>query len=459
MMARGSGSSGSFRQLEAARQAEQRAREKAARLQEQQLKARERERAVQEAAGRDQEAADKTVIVEQRVAELEGLLRSSLSRDPSVSIDSLRRQVTLPPLDLGRLAAPLPAPEWAEFEPEPARGLRRMLGGQQRYDAAVELAGQAFRQAQEDYQRREAERLRQVADARRTYGLKLAEAERDVAANNSHIDELAAGLAGRDRFAVSEYVQIVLDRSPYPEDFPVERFSGYVPESSLIAVEWYLPPIDIVPEQKAFRHVKTRKSVEPAARPLSEIRMIYQSVIAQIALRTLREIFDSTLPDLISTVVFNGRVHAVDPLTGQKIQPHLITLRATREQLAPLVLTEPKFKPVECVRRYFFADVSPHPDELIPVEPVMPYSMADPRVVDPVDVISDIDKRPNLLDLTPKEFEAFIQNLFTRMGFDTKRSLVGSSLSRPSFIPAPFSRLMCVIFGERFNMRARPRGS
>ena len=35
---------------------------------------------------------------------------------------------------------------------------------------------------------------------------------------------------------------------------------------------------------------------------------------------------------MISTVVFNGRVHAIDPLTGQKIQPHLITLRATREQ-------------------------------------------------------------------------------------------------------------------------------
>ena len=46
--------------------------------------------------------------------------------------------------------------------------------------------------------------------------------------------------------------------------------------------------------------------------------------------------------------------------------------------------------------------------------------MADPRIVDPIDVLADIDKRPNLLELTPKEFEAFIQNLFTKMGFDTK---------------------------------------
>ena len=453
-MARGSGSSGSFREYEAA----QRARERAARLEAQQLKASERERALQEAAGRDADAAAKTTAVEQRVADLEGLLRSSLARDPSVSLGSLRRRVTVPPLDLGQLADPLSAPDWVDFEPEPARGLRRMLSGQQRHDAAVEVARQAFEQAQEDYQRREAQQTRQVAEARRTHARQVADAERDVTAHNAHIDALAAGLTSRDRFAVSEYVQMVLDRSPYPPDFPAERSAGYVPESSLIAVEWYLPPVDIVPEQKAFRHVKTRKSVESVARPLAEIRQIYQSVIAQIALRTLREIFDSTSPDLVSTVVFNGRVHAIDPLTGQKIEPHLITLRATREQLAPLVLTEPRFKPVECVRRYFFADVSPHPDELIPVEPVMPYSMADPRVVDPVDVISGIDKRPNLLELTPKEFEEFIQNLFAKMGYDTKlyRATGDGGVDCVAYDPHPITGGKFIVQAKLYTRTVQP---
>jgi restriction system protein len=49
----------------------------------------------------------------------------------------------------------------------------------------------------------------------------------------------------------------------------------------------------------------------------------------------------------------------------------------------------------------------------------MSFDKADPRIIDAVDVISDIDTRPNLLELTPKEFEHFVQNLFTRMGFDT----------------------------------------
>jgi restriction system protein len=216
----------------------------------------------------------------------------------------------------------------------------------------------------------------------------------------------------RHRYAVSEYVQTVLDLSPYPADFPAERSAGYVPESSLVAVEWYLPPVEVIPEQKAFRHVKTRKTVEPAARPLPEI----------------------------------------------KTQPHLITLRATREQFTPLVLDEPKFKPVECVRRYFFADISPHPDELIPVEPVMPYSMADPRVIDPVDVISDIDKRPNLLELTPKEFEAFIQNLFAKMGFDSKlyRASGDGGIDCVAYDPHPITGGKFIVQAKLYTRTVQP---
>lgn len=413
-MGRGSSWSGSYREWEAAQRAQQRANE-------QQRKIDQRERVAREAADRDEDAAVRTRAVEQRVTELEGLLRSSLARDPRVSLDSLRRRVAVPPLHLGELAVPFPAPEWADFEPEPVRGLRRMFGGQQQWEAAVDAARQDFRRAEEDRGRREDERSQQMAEARRAHQQWVDEAEREVAAHNAHIDEVAAGLGENDRFAVSEYIQAVLDLSPYPAGFPAERSAGYVPESSLLAVEWYLPAVNVVPEQKAFRHIKTRKAVKPVARPLPETRLIYQSVIAQIALRTLREVFDSSPAPAISTVVFNGRVHAIDPVTGQQIQPHLITLRATREQFKKLILDEPKLKPVECVRRHFFADVSPHPDELTPVEPVMPYSMADPRIIDPVDIISDLDKRPNLLELTPKEFEGFIQNLFARMGFDTKQ--------------------------------------
>jgi hypothetical protein len=70
---------------------------------------------------------------------------------------------------------------------------------------------------------------------------------------------MAAGLREHDRYAVSEYVQAVLDLSPYPSDFPVERSAGYVPESALLAVEWYLPPVEVIPRREPFdtsRHAR-----------------------------------------------------------------------------------------------------------------------------------------------------------------------------------------------------------
>ena len=181
-------------------------------------------------------------------------------------------------------------------------------------------------------------RQRRIAEERASWKRRLAEHQREIDAHNARVDKLDAGFREHDRFAVSEYVQIVLDRSPYPTGFPSRRRAGYVPESSLLAVEWYLPTVDIVPEYKTYKHIKTRKAVEPTSRPLAETGRLYQSVTAQIALRTLGEIFHSTPEDMVSTVVFNGRVTTIDPLTGQTIQPHLITLRATREQFAPLIL-------------------------------------------------------------------------------------------------------------------------
>lgn len=51
-----------------------------------------------------------------------------------------------------------------------------------------------------------------------------------------------------------------------------------------------------------------------------------------------------------------------------------------------------------CVRRHFAAEVSDHPEALAPVEPFLKLDMADPRIVDAVDIISELDRRPNLMD-------------------------------------------------------------
>ena len=127
-MTRRSDPPGSYREWAA----EQRAADQAEKRAEQQRKAAERDRLAKEAIARDDEATAKTAAVDRQVATLQGLLRASLSRDPRISLATLRQRAEVSPLELGQLARPLPAPQWADFEPEPPRAFGRMFGGQAR---------------------------------------------------------------------------------------------------------------------------------------------------------------------------------------------------------------------------------------------------------------------------------------------------------------------------------------
>jgi restriction system protein len=48
--------------------------------------------------------------------------------------------------------------------------------------------------------------------------------------------------------------------------------------------------------------------------------------------------------------------------------------------------------------------------------------MSDPRFIEEADVLSTLDQRPNLMDLTPGEFESLITNLFQAMGLETRQT-------------------------------------
>jgi len=72
--------------------------------------------------------------------------------------------------------------------------------------------------------------------------------------------------------------------------------------------------------------------------------------------------------------------------------------------------------------KHLSAGVSKSPTELVPVRPVLEFSMVDPRFIAETDAMSAMDHWPNLLGVTPWEFEALISNLFTRMGLETRQT-------------------------------------
>lgn len=180
-----------------------------------------------------------------------------------------------------------------------------------------------------------------------------------------------------------------------------------------------MPTVDVIPAVKTYRYVKTSDTVTETARPANQIRALYSSVVGQLTLRTVGELFAADTAGHIDSIVFNGVVDTIDPGSGQPIRPCLITLRTTREVFNQLDLA--RVEPLACLK-HLSASVSKSPAELVPVRPVLEFSMVDPRYIAESDALSLLDERPNLLELTPGEFEVLVQNLFTKMGLEAKQT-------------------------------------
>jgi restriction system protein len=178
-------------------------------------------------------------------------------------------------------------------------------------------------------------------------------------------------------------------------------------------VEFELPAQKVIPPVRAYKYVKMRDAIDPVPRPENEIKRRYAHLIASIALRVLYDVFAATPASVIEAIVFNGRVSTVDRATGKPIRPHLLSVSAEREIFEDLVLAD--VEPAACLKR-LNALVSPNPFDLEAVEPFIAFDLKRFRFMDGLDVVAGLDSRPNLLKLTPTEFEHLVRQLFEAMG-------------------------------------------
>ncbi len=366
-------------------------------------------------------ARARTDATEAEISVLNGVLGAVLDRQVApLDFEAMKSQLQLPELDLGPDAAPIPAPRWEDSEPRPPGALGRLLGKQPRYEQRKKQAETDFANALDQHGREETARQHRVAQQRTAHARAVEQARRDHAERNAAVDRFAEQIIAGERHAVSKYFTMILDEVATPDEFPKQRRARYVPESSLLAIEWELPGISVIPVEREFGYVQNRDAIEVRKkRAASEIRATYQGLVSQLALAALHSAFRSDPADLVETVIVNGVVDTLDPATGQPTRPCLLTLRATRDHFERVNLRQ--VNPVKCVREHFAAAVSPHPEELAAVRPVLDFDMADPRIIDPIDVMSGMDPRQNLMNLTPTEFESFVQNLFAKMGFEVKQ--------------------------------------
>jgi restriction system protein len=366
-------------------------------------------------------ATEENTLLATRLEELSQLLEVTLSVDDRIAFDSLRLPTVCPafapPTDLTRASVPPHEDDYVPDVTEP-KGLSRFIpGAQKRYEQALQDAAERFESAKKSFQTTESARQAKLAQLQAEYDRSKTATLEKARQRNQEVDELVAAYQHGDPTAIVSYNSMVLERSDYPDNFPQQYRLAYVPESKQLVIEYQLPGPSIAPSVQEYRYVKNRDVIEEKPRKVSEIKDLYQDVVAAIALRTVHEVLEADQGQHLQVVAFNGFVDTIDPATGKDIKPCLISLRVTRERFMELDLS--RIEKRVCLRN-LGAQVSQSPNEMVPVKPVVDFDMVDKRFVDQGNILSDLESRPNLMDLKPFEFETLVANLFQQMGIESK---------------------------------------
>ena len=404
-----------------------------------------REAAKAHLAGQLDEADVLTKEIREAEQAIEGLLSTALSTRPAVNLEDMLTTFEVSHFDESRW--PQIEPELAQYLPGSTGLLRRLIPGSEvRHQRRIEQGGQNHLAALEAFRAKRVERdtawraHQQAEQARRE------EWER----RNDDILSFKRALAAREHSAVLKYFKLVFDKTLKGEPDALSAEVGYSPESMHLVVDLELPEFSVIPEESGFKYVKSGDRIAPVARPIAKRKTLYSYLISQIALKCVDTIFRSDTEGVVECLTLNGMLDTVDPATGRQIRICLLSLRVDSNTLRGLNLR--LVQPEHCLRS-LKASVSRAPTELMAVKPILELDMVDPRFVETLDVLSGLDHRPNLMDLSPTEFEGLITNLFALMGLDTRQTRPSrdGGVDCVAFDPRPVFGGKVVIQAKRYK--------
>jgi restriction system protein len=384
-----------------------------------------------------------------RLAALGQVLAVTLGVDDFLDFETLKEKVKPPSWKFSDLERATQPPQVESFLP-PAPTLLTRLFAKASHERAVHEAQLAHDQAVQVWRTQERVRVAELERQRGLHTRAIRKEEERVALQNQDVDEFRSAFDRGDPDSVIQYLELVLMASKYPEGFPQSFRIAYVPASRQAVVEYELPHVEVVPTAKSYKYFKSSDKVTELARPVGQLRDIYASLVAQVALRTVHELFEADRGRYLDVVIFNGMLTTTHPGSGKTVRPCLVTLRTTRDTFEELDLS--RVDPIACLK-HLSASVSKSPAELLPVRPILEFDMVDPRFIAESDALSLLDQRPNLMDLNPWEFESLIQNLFAKMGLDTKmtRASRDGGVDCVAYDPRPIFGGKVVIQAKRYK--------
>ena len=231
-------------------------------------------------------------------------------------------------------------------------------------------------------------------------------------ASNAEIDAFRLSYEqwdGEDSRVIEEHAELVLNASEYPDWIAIDFELGYSSETRTIVVEYQLPLEDSMPSVKGVTYVQSRGELKHSYISAREKVALYESVLHQISLRTIHELYEADEAAAFEAVVFNGWIDSVDPATGQRGNSCIMSVQARREEFLALNLAQ--VEPRACYRTLKGVSAAKLAT-LTPVQPILRLDTGDRRFVDSRDIVQDLSADLNLATMDWENFEHLVRQIF-----------------------------------------------
>jgi len=258
----------------------------------------------------------------------------------------------------------------------------------------------------------------------------------------------------RDPDAITDYCDMVLSNSNYPDYFPQEWDIDYQNESKILIVDYSLPDISALPTIKNIKYVATRDVFTETHLSESALNKLYDNLLYQISLRTIHELYEADKVEALSSIVFNGWVNSINKATGQNSNSCIMSLQASKNEFLEINLgrVDPKacFKQLKGVGSSKLHGLSP-------VAPILNIDKEDRRFTNAYSVVDDIDSTDNLAAMDWQDFENLIREVFEKEFLSSGGEVKITQASRDggvdavAFDPDPIRGGKIVIQAKRYT--------
>lgn len=238
--------------------------------------------------------------------------------------------------------------------PPPKPGLTWLLRGRYRRwltrcnevqalnESAVVRAQEQWERAIREYETERTEAKQQHAREKQAF---LDEQKRF----NEALVEFRRRFEAGEPTAIVEYCSRVFEQSQYPEGLLLNHTVEYDEEADFVAVTLEVPSLDSLPMIAGYKFVARGNRINPINLKKKEAKELYESVLDQIVIRTVHEVFESCYIPKVIGVVVNVIVTSVNKGTGLDEVERVRTVIANRGEFETFDLT--RIDPAACIER------------------------------------------------------------------------------------------------------------